>query len=97
MTMIEIERAIDSRRRIEKRKAQEQASFDYILADMIGKSIARIYSASNKMPAIEEVYPALFDAEEKAINKQEQQARLSAIRFKQFALSYNKRWAKKNE
>lgn len=91
MTFAEIERAIDSNVRVEKQREKEKAVNDYILADLIGKSIARIYSATNKMPSIEEAYPTLFDAS----NKQAQQDNISAIRFRQFAESYNKRWAKK--
>ena len=94
MTIGEINRAIDSSVRRQKMKAQERASYDYILANLIGRSISRIYSSSARMPAISEAYPTLFDSE------QEKQAELSAIRFKQFASSYNKKFkgvANKNE
>lgn len=92
MTLAELERAIESKRRIEKLRAQEKASFDYILADLIGRSVGRIYSSSTKIPEISEVYPSLFDAKVFEDKKQEKKAELSALRFKQFANSYNKKF-----
>lgn len=84
-------RQIESKQRIRKLEAQEKAAHDYILADMVGRSIARLYNSSNKMPSIAEAYPTLFDKEEIEKKKQEQQAELFAIRFKQFAASHNKK------
>lgn len=95
MTIAELERAIASKRRIQKLQAQEKASFDYLLADLIGRSVARIQSSANKMPEIAEVYPSLFDSEEIKQKRQEKQAELSALRFRLFADSYNKRFKQK--
>lgn len=92
MTIAELERYIASRRRIEKVRAQEKASFDYILADLIGKSIGRLYSSANKLPEISEVYPSLFDSKEIQEQKATKKMELSALRFKQFAQSYNNRF-----
>ncbi len=89
MTIGELERAIESKKRIKRRQEQEKASFDYVLADLIGKSISRIYSSSNKMPELSEVYPTLFDSEEIEEKKQERKDELSALRFKQFARAFN--------
>ena len=100
MTLAELDRAMASKRRMLKAQAQEKASFDYILADLIGKSVARIYSSTNTIPEISEVYPSLFDSQEIQEKKQEQKAELSALRFKLFAKSYNDRFkeaAKKND
>ena len=60
MTIAEFDRAIASKKRVEKMRAQEQASFDYILADLIGRSIGRIYSSNTKLPELAEAYPSLF-------------------------------------
>lgn len=92
MTIAELERALESKRRVEKMRAQEQASFDYIQAELIGRSIARIYSSTNKMPELVEVYPSLFDIQQIDEKKAERQDELSALRFKQFANAYNKRF-----
>ncbi len=91
MTIAELERLIESKKRVKKIRDQEKASFDYALADMVGRSIARIYSSSAKMPELYEIYPSLFDSEEMQERKQEQKDNLSALRFKQFAQAYNKK------
>ena len=94
MTVGEVFRSVRSKQRIEKHKAQEKATFDYILANMIGFSAARIIDSKVKMPSIEEFYPSLFDEEKK--QKQEkinqQKMELSALRFKQFANFHNNKY-----
>ena len=92
MTFAEVIRAADSYNRIKKAEMQEKASYDYILADLVGRSIARMYNSNNTYPEIGEVYPSLFDLEAIQQQKQEQKDNLSALRFKQFAQSYNKRF-----
>lgn len=92
MTLAELERAIASKKRNQLRDSQEKASFDYILADLIGRSVARIYNSSNHIPDISEVYPTLFNSAEIQEKKAERKAELSAIRFKQFAQSFNNRF-----
>lgn len=92
MTLAEVNRTIESKQRVEKREQQAKASFDYILADLIGRSVARIYSSSNKLPAIEEVYSSVFNTKEIQDQKEAKQAELSALRFKQFAQAYNKKF-----
>lgn len=95
MTLAEIKRAMESKLRVRKIEAQEKATFDYILADLIGISMSRCLDASKiQYPTIEEVYPNLF--EEKIIQKQEEKVKkqdeLSALRFKLFAKSYNENY-----
>lgn len=101
MTIAELERQISSIKRKQKEQLQEKASFDYILADLIGRSIARVYNSSNHLPEIGEVYPTLFDTKAIEEKKQEKKDELSALRFKQFAASFNSRFkqevAKDNE
>ena len=97
MTIAELIRAVESKKRMLKLASQERASFDYALADMIGRSINRIYSSSATMPEIYEVYPTLFDSREIQERKAEQQAEISALRFKQFAESFNSRFEANKE
>lgn len=92
MSFAELDRALASKKRIIKQEAQQRATFDYILADLVGRSVGRLYSSSARYPEIASMYPALFDDEEIQAKKAEQQAQLSALRFKQFADSYNKRF-----
>ena len=92
MTIAELERAIDSKKRQQKLKAQEKASFDYILADLIGRSIGRLYSSASNMPEISAVYPSIFDNKEIEKAKSAKRAEISAIRFKQFAQFHNNKF-----
>lgn len=94
MTLAELERAIASKRRIERIKAQEKASYDYILADLVGRSVARLQSSSNKMPEISAAYPSLFDSQEIEEKKAEKKAELSVLRFKLFANAHNEKFKK---
>lgn len=89
MTLAELNRALRAKKKMIEYNEQRQATFDYILADLIGRSISRVYSSSAKMPEIAQVYPTLFDSEEIMAQKQEQKAKLSAIRFKHFTESFN--------
>lgn len=86
MTIAEIDRLICAKKRMEQRKA----SFDYVLADLIGRSVARAYNSSNKMPTLSEAYPTLFSKQEEEEKIQEEKDVLSALRFKQFAQAHNK-------
>lgn len=92
MTLAELTRLLESKKRTLKEQAKERASYDYILADLVGRSISRVYNSSNKMPSIEEAYPTLFDAEAIQEQKATKQAELSALRFKMFAKSFNDRY-----
>jgi hypothetical protein len=96
MTPGEVVRFINSRSRVRHIEAQERASYDYILANLIVKGIGITLGSKEEMPAINTIYPDLFkdvikEHEEKI---QEQKAQLSALRFKQFAQSYNKHYKK---
>ena len=85
MTIAEIERAIKAHKAMEKRKA----TFDYILADLIGRSVARIHNSDNKLPTLAEAYPTLFQDDESKEALQAAQDELNAIKFKQFAQTFN--------
>lgn len=89
MTLGEITRRIESYNRTLKLKHQEQATFDYILADLMGRSFARTQHSANKMPAIYEAYPTIFDSTEIEEQKRAKQLELSALRFKQYATAHN--------
>lgn len=91
MTFAELDRFIQSQNRRKKAEAQERATFDFLLADLIGKSVARIYSSSNTMPDISEVYPTIFDSKQMEEQKQAKKDELSVLRFKQFANFHNNR------
>ncbi len=92
MTIGELQRAFESKARVMELEAKQHASFDYILSDIIGKSISRLYGSSNKMPTLSEAYPSLFDKAQEEEEMQRKQDELSALRFKLYANSFNKRF-----
>ena len=87
MSIAEIDRAINAKKKAEQRKA----SFDYVLADLIGRSVARAYNSENTMPTLAEAYPTLFNRQEEENALQQAQDELSVLRFKQFANSLNRK------
>lgn len=91
MTFAEIHREVDSKVRIKRLEAQEKATYDYILAQLITKGVSRVLGDKSNYPSIEEAYPGVFDEviEERKAKVKEQRMNLSALRFKQFAQSYN--------
>ena len=95
MTIGEVERALQSKRKVESIKAKEKATYDYILADLIGRSIGRLYSSTAKIPPIEEAYPTIFDVKELEEQRTAKQDELSVLRFKLFADAHNKKFKDK--
>jgi hypothetical protein len=95
MTIGELKRAISSKIRVKKIEARERASFDYTLAQTIGRACGMAFgTVKGEFPDIAGIYPTLFDSEEIKRKKQEKQAELSALRFKQFAESFNQKFNK---
>ena len=60
-TFKQVKRYAESYTTREKAKMQEQAFFDYQLANMIGTSVARLFSNDVQYPSIEEAYAGIFD------------------------------------
>ena len=98
MTIAEINRLTESKIRQQQREAKEKASYDYILASLIGRAFAICMSKDASFPEIYEAYPSIFQEEgkeriaQKEKEKQELLSELSALRFRQFTQSYNKRY-----
>lgn len=92
MTLAEVERAIESKKRVILANQKSQAMFDYTLALLIGRSVSRIFNSKNEMPTIAVAYPSLFESEENEEEKIKKMDELSAIRFRLFAQSINKKF-----
>jgi hypothetical protein len=93
MTVGELERFVDSKQRQQEHRLKEKATFDYTLALLIGRAV-RGGDEEHPFPELYEVYPNLFFEEkvQKEEEQAEQIAQLSAIRFIQFAESFNSKF-----
>jgi hypothetical protein len=93
MSIAEVDRYIKTQDKLYKVRNQERASYDYILANLIVKGVGITLGSKDSFPTIEQVYPSLFDEviEEQRAKVEEKKMELSALRFKQFAQSYNSR------
>ena len=89
MSISELTRQVESYKRVEKKRLQEKATYDYIQANLIGLYIGRVYSSSINIPSLEEAYKELFDDDEIQEQKKKHLEELSIIRFKQFAQQFN--------
>lgn len=98
MTFAEIHRAVNSAIRVRKVRTQEKATYDYLLAQLIAKGVSKALGDKGDYPAIEDVYPGVFDdlVEEKKAKIEEQKIKLSALRFRQFTQSFNSKFKEGN-
>ena len=97
MTIAELNRVLASRNRVKQQEAKERAYFDYILADIIGRSISRVYSKKGKLPEISDIYPNLFNKEEIKQKQAEHKARMFALKLKEFANFHNAKYEEAND
>ena len=97
MTFAEFNRKMESYQRVQKREAQEKAAADYRLADLIGYSIARLYSSGAKYPEIYDVYPAIFDKDAIEEAREKERFKRTDMWLRQFAESFNKTQTKEGK
>lgn len=93
MTYSEVNATIDSFNRRKQEKEKERASFDYILANLIGISVARVYSEKQEFPTIGTIYPGLFEDEERRAEEREAE-RIKAMLLK-YAENHNRQFNRK--
>ena len=80
-------------------RLKSKAQFDYILADLIGISAGRMTSNDVEYPAIKDVYPNLFNDEDKK-EEHDDDAEIATNninRFLQFAMAHNAAMTKGGE
>lgn len=73
-------------------RLKSKAQFDYMLANLIGISSARMMSNDVKFPTLEEAYPNLFEIKPDAVKAQEEEElriQNSTNRFLEFAMKHN--------
>ena len=92
MTPAEINRAIASKKRVEKIKQQEKAALDYIQAGLISKGVLQAFAKGINIPKLTEAYSSLFDEKDKEAAEQQLEAQkenIFAIKLKQYAQAHN--------
>lgn len=95
MTIAELDRYIDSRKRVLRIEEKERATHNYLHAVLVGRAVAKCFDNKSSFPEIHEVYPSVFvETQAKQDLIQERKDELSALRFKQFAESFNKKFNK---
>lgn len=93
MTIAEVVRHIEAQQKLKTIRNQERASYDYILASLIVKGFSITMGSKDTYPTINEAYGGMFDdieAEQEETRRQ-RAMEMSALRFRQFAQSYNNR------
>ena len=87
MTKAEVERYLEGAVWRMKSKAQ----FDYLLADLFGVSVARVFDSKLEFPPVEKVYSFLFENNVQKTEDNEEAIRMenSVNRFMEFALKHN--------
>lgn len=79
-------------------RLKSKAQFDYILADLIGISAGRMANNDVQYPALEDVYPDLFNDKEKKEEHDDAEIATNNInRFLQFAMAHNAAMTKGGE
>lgn len=93
MTFGELDRYVSSKQRTEKLRLKEKATLDYTLALLVGRAMQGS-SEEHPFPKLYEVYPEVFadEIEKRERDLQEEREQLSAIRFIQFAESFNRKF-----
>lgn len=97
MTLAELDRSFRSKQRQIKLQEKKQASFDYVLADLIGRSIARVYNSSNKYPSIYDAYPSIYTEDEIKATQSHRDRQRFIAGLQQFAQTHNMEVGKLND
>lgn len=82
---------MEAAQRRELAEQRKRALYDYKLADLIGRSMARLYSKTAALPELSEAYPQLFDEGQLAEAKAEREAERFAAQLRAFAAAHNDR------
>ena len=93
MSLSDIKRYFEKVAEKQLNEQRTAAILQYIQADIIGASVARLMSKSAKFPPLEKVYPNLFEPvlDEMEIAKQNRRNELSIERMKIYAAAHNRK------
>ena len=97
-TLKEITQFVDAYKKQQQNKLEEQAYFDWMLANLIGSSVARLMSKDAKFPKLEEAYPFVKDSkpqqptDDKGLTSEERQA---SVAITEWAMAMQRKQEKK--
>jgi hypothetical protein len=101
-TLKEVTQYVEAYNKQQQSKLEEQAYFDWMLANLIGSSVARLMSKDAKFPKLEEAYPFVKDnkpqqpVDDKGLTSEEKQASLAITEWA-MAMQRKKEKAKAKE
>lgn len=93
MTYGEIVDVIASANRQRLNQLKERASFDHILADLVGASVGRLMDKNAKFPTLYDSYPTLFKDEisKKEVEAPQEEWKLYKARLMKYATAHNEK------
>ena len=96
-TLKEITQFVDAYKKQQQSKLEEQAFFDWQLANLIGSSVARLLSKDAKYPKLEEAYPFVKDSQPQEEENSELTAeeRKFSAQMLEWAMAMNRKQEKK--
>lgn len=96
-TLKEITQFVDAYKKQQQSKLEEQAFFDWQLANLIGSSVARLLSKDAKYPKLEEAYPFVKDSkpQEEENSKLTAEERKFSAQMLEWAMAMNRKQEKK--
>lgn len=96
-TLKEITQFVDAYKKQQQSKLEEQAFFDWQLANLIGSSVARLLSKDAKYPKLEEAYPFVKDSKPQEEENSELTAeeRKFSAQMLEWAMAMNRKQEKK--
>lgn len=93
-TLAEITRSVEAHNKQQLQEMEQQAFFDYQLANLIGSSVARLISKDAKFPKMHEVY-GFLDTEEHRQARQEQERKQKLSQYREYMMALAKTHNKK--
>ena len=101
-TLKEVTQYVEAYKKQQQNKLEQQAYFDWMLANLIGNSVARLMSKDAKFPKLEEAYPFVKDSkpqqpvDDKGLTSEERQASVAITEWA-MAMQRKKEKAKAKE
>jgi hypothetical protein len=99
-TLKEVTQYVEAYKKQQQNKLEEQAYFDWMLANLIGNSVARLMSKDAKFPKLEEAYPFINETEDKPKldeNELTSEEKLASAHIMEWAMAMHRKQEKKRK